>query len=350
MSKVLGAKQTIEKIRESDSRSVSNYVPHQILSEAVESPEFDVIVSEVRYDPTKLDDYFSPVGGGNVMPKTEIMYKIGEARGVRGIPEVSSSEPVYQEVDWSRLTTNDAAAPPELVRLMVGYKSRKQSWVLETDGSKRLSQVWEYTYNVWERSLEQWSENPGKYDTPAKRRAYFDREMKHAAQKAEYKAHSKTIRELAGMPTGYRKASLRDGWMSFYRVQLSIEAQEKDAAARRIGMATGGNDGGRAAVAALFGPEAAAALPEPEAPAASTAPAPQAAPRWLIAAETLAEYAAETKLSDENGKNLSALISTLQEKGDEVFDTPDWENVFAWFDYFEGPEGARRIDHGLARP
>ena len=357
MDKITGAKQTLERISKALPGSISNYVPLDI--DKFMPDEFVAVASEVMYDPANLTESFSPVGGGMVMPTTKLMYKIGEARGVIGGVK-SESYAVYEEVDWSRMESNDPAAKPDLVKMKVGYKSIKQSKVLEPDGSYRLSNIWEVTYNVWERCCEDWSKSPEKHNTAASRRQHFDNEMKFAAQKAEYKAHSKTIRELAGLPTGYRQNSLTDGWMTFHKIQRSQEAVKLDAAARRSAMAKGVSDGGADATVALFGSDPVAALPEPE-PSdddilvdfdASPPQAEAQKPEHERARDALAQYVAEGFVNDKPAELdlANQMIEWINKWGEQCTTDPQkWQKVLAHIKKVEeSVDDGRYVDHGLA--
>lgn len=363
-NKIIGNTQTLQKIQSADSRSLSNYVPNN-LSDLLDGTEYIAVASEVKYNPNKIEDYFSPIGGGNVMPKTEFMYKVGEARGVNGIAEVSQTLPIYEMVDWNRLAGNDPAAVPEMVKFKIGYKASKQSWVLEPDGSRRISQVWEVTFNVWDRCCKMWSDNPGKYKTPSSRRAHIDEEMKFAEQKASYKAHSKTIRQLAGMPTGYKKGQLTDGWMTFHKIQSSPEAVKMDRMARRAGMARGSDAPGLAAGKA-FGPEAGIAAAALSVPAGEMAVSDTAAPPdfqceteppapapWEILRDTIGEYLTAGYITEEAAKNtVTGILAWCEEKKETAENSEKWADAVTWLYYVEDsmvPDG-KAIDHGLPRP
>ena len=58
-------------------------------------------------------------------------------------------------------------------------------------------------------------------------------------QKAETKAHEKTIRELAGLHTGYRAEDLKEGRLIFAKVRRSKEILQAEAAARLSAMSRG---------------------------------------------------------------------------------------------------------------
>jgi len=94
---------------------------------------------------------------------------------------------------------------------------------------------------------------PSKYDTTFKRNAHFNKELKFAHAKAETKAHSKSIRELAGLMTGYTAADLTEGRFIFAKVRKSKEALKLEQAANLSRI----SNSGQASPAAnlLFGPE-----------------------------------------------------------------------------------------------
>ena len=84
------------------------------------------------------------------------------------------------------------------------------------------------------------------------RRSHFDSEMKFAHAKAESKAYLKTIRELAGMPTGFQSADLTSGKMLFARIRRSKAVLKMETAARISAMSRGIES--QPAKAMLFGP------------------------------------------------------------------------------------------------
>lgn len=211
--------------------------------------EFEAVVTEVLFDPKNLADSFSNVGSKSNpswQPKVELMYKIAEACGISGGDE-SETQPMVEEVDINPMLMKPIEAPPTYRRMTVGRSVSKRSSRLMEDGSLLWSSLCTAEYNVWERCMELWSKeesdsigytkplsynNTPKYDNQYKRRAHFDSEMKFAHAKAETKAYVKSIRELAGMPTGFSTADLASGKFVFARIRRSKMVLKMETAAR----------------------------------------------------------------------------------------------------------------------
>ena len=209
--------------------------------------EFEAVVTEVKFDPKNLAESFSNVGLNNNpawQPKVELMYKIAEACGISGGDE-SETQPMVEEVDINPMLMKPIDAPPTYRRMTVGRSVSKRSSRLMEDGSLLWSSLCTAEYNVWERCMELWSKEESytegykkpakydnKYDNQYKRRAHFDSEMKFAHAKAETKAYVKSIRELAGMPTGYSTADLASGKFVFARIRRSKMVLKMETAAR----------------------------------------------------------------------------------------------------------------------
>lgn len=239
--------------------------------------EYEYIITEVLFDSKKLDDSFANVGSKDSpswMPNPELMYSIAEACGISG-SEASETSPIVEEVDINPMLMKGIEANPTYRRMAVGRSVSKRSSRLMEDGSLLWSSLCTSDYNVWERCLELWSKEemytegytkenrfPSKYDTTYKRRAHFDSEMKFAHAKAETKAHLKTIRELAGLPTGFSTADLASGKFVFARIRRSKALLKMETAARLQAMSRGLYGG---ASAQLFGPQESAfdELPPP---------------------------------------------------------------------------------------
>ncbi len=213
--------------------------------------QFEVVISKVEYDKNNLENDFSNVGSKDFpayMPDPQLMYRIAEAKGICGGHE-SQSESIVEEVDINPMLMKPLSDLPTYRKMVVGKRVTKQSYVLQDDGTERWSSPCTIEYNVWERCQELWSKeesvtngyktegkHPSKYDTMYKRKAHFDAEMKFAQSKAETKANLKTIRELAGMMTGFSREDLKTGFLIFSRVRRSQDSLKVEAAAA---MATG---------------------------------------------------------------------------------------------------------------
>jgi hypothetical protein len=164
--------------------------------------------------------------------------------------------------------TADINAIPNMVRMTVGRTVKKFSEVMQEDGTMRRSSVCTSSYNAYERCCELWSKEeqytdgyskagqyPNKYQTRWQRRAHFDNELKFAGAKAETKAHLKTIRELAGLMTGYKADDLKSGVLVFVKIRRSSAILKMESAARLTALSRGERQD---PAALLFAP------PEPE--------------------------------------------------------------------------------------
>ena len=264
MSKVYGDKKNIDDARASKSGSKEAYINWDAINDLPD--EFEAMITAVEYDPKKLDTSFINVGtqsSPSWYPRTDLMYKIAEACGVSGQQE-SDVGPMIEEVDINPMLLKGMTDEPTYRRMTVGRLVSKQSSRLMEDGTKILSSNCTSEYNVWERCVEAWSKEemytdgyakqgkfPSKYDNPYKRKAHFDGEMKFAHAKAETKAYAKTIRELAGMPTGFAPSDLVTGKLFFARIRRSKAVLKMETAAR-IGAISRGVDPQKAQKA-LFG-------------------------------------------------------------------------------------------------
>ena len=229
--------------------------------------QYEVVISAVEFD-VKKD--FPDIGNGNYMPSPALHYKIAEAKGISG-GEKSLIEPIYEDVNISEMNREDT---PNFQKMVVGYRCTKYSTVMEEDGTERRSSACTIDYNVWNRMLELWAKEemytegytkqgkyPPKYDTKWKRKAAFQAEVKFAMQKAETKAHEKTIRELAGLKSDYRAEDLKSGRFIFAKVRRSREILQAETAARLTAM----SKGIEAPQQLLFGEPEPIPEPEPEA-------------------------------------------------------------------------------------
>ncbi len=326
--------------------------------------EYEAILSKVTFDEKNLAKDFSDVGGGNWMPQPSLMYRIADARGIEG-GDKSTTEPVIETVDINPLLMKPLGTPATLQQMIVGRRVSKFSTVLEEDGKQRRSSLCTVIYNVWERCLEVWAaeevETDGykkindktKYHTPARRQLHFQKEMKFAHPKAETKAHEKTIRELAGMMTGYKAVDLQSGYMIFSRVRRSSDSMKAETAARLAAIL-----GGAAAPALppVFGDQA----PTTEAPApvrhveeaASFDTTPPPPPPTLTKRQqminVLREYVQVGAISQDNRPAADAMIKWLLATPEAESDTDFWPKCLKNLAIFEKkiPENVR-VKHNI---
>ena len=252
MSRIFGDGPTIDRARKAPAGDRGVYVNFDAIQELPE--EFEVVLTSVKYDPLRLEKSFSNVGTKTEpswMPNPDMMYKIAEACGING-GDISETKPMLEDIDINPMLLKPMTDAPTYQKKNVGRSVSKQSSRMMEDGTQRFSSLCTAEYNVWERCLELWSKEesytdgyskpgqyPNKYDSAFKRRAHFDAEMKFAHAKAESKAYLKSIRELAGMPTGYKKDDLTSGEMVFARVRRSSQVLKMETAARLTAISNG---------------------------------------------------------------------------------------------------------------
>ena len=279
MSKIIADKSVLDYCKKAAPGNKTVYVNMDAINELPD--QFEVILTELKFD-HKTD--FSDVGNGNLMPTPALMYRIAEAVGISG-GDNSITEPVIEEVDINPMLIKSLESEPTFRKMIVGRRVTKFSTLLQEDGTLRRSSPCTSIFNVWERCLELWSAEEAntkgydssivkhypdgnayfeytwknqvkkkslKYDTTFKRRAHFNAELKFAHAKAETKAHNKTIRELAGLMTGYTADDLKDGKFIFSKVRKSREALKLEQAAN-LSRISGGNEPSVAGNL-LFGP------------------------------------------------------------------------------------------------
>jgi hypothetical protein len=290
MSKrIFGDAETIKRAREAGT--ANNYINWDAINELPE--EYEAVITEIKFDPKKLDADFSPVDGKNGdtwMPQPQMMYRIAEACGISGGPD-SQVEPLIEEVDINLMLMKPMDAEPTIRKMIVGRQVTKYSERLQEDGTFLKSSPCTVAYNAYERCcglwaneekstngydssiVKQWASGDKyvhveykkngktesfdaalKYDTPYKRKAHFYEELKFAHAKAETKAHEKTIRELAGLQTGYKTDMLASGSLTFAKIRRSREILKMESAARLGAMSRGEV----APVRQLFAPDVAA--------------------------------------------------------------------------------------------
>lgn len=208
--------------------------------EAIEAlpEEFDVIITDVKFDPKRLENSFTNVGTNNNpawYPKTELVYDIAEARGILGYGE-KTIETITEEVDINPMLCKPLDAEPAMRIMPVAVRVTKKSKVLCEDGTFRPSSPCTNEFNYWDRANLDWLNdekyNNGKYKTPLLRKLRYMELKKFAIQQAETKAFVKTVRELAGLPTGFKTEDLQGGKLTFFKIVRSKTIIKLETAAR----------------------------------------------------------------------------------------------------------------------
>ena len=218
--------------------------------EAVEElpPQFETVITTIRY---KKENDFADIGNKKFMPNPDLLYKIAEACGISGCGD-SLSEPIFADININPMYCKTLLDEPVYRNLQIGTKVTKRSQRLQEDGTFTYSSACTQEYNVWNRCMEDWSKEEKwtqgytlpakfgkyKYQSPYNRQAQFYAELKFASAKAETKAHGKTIRELASLPTGFDSADLT-GVLMFSKVRKSRKAMQAEMAAHLTALEKG---------------------------------------------------------------------------------------------------------------
>lgn len=341
MSKIFGNKETINRAKNAKPGDKSTYINFEAINDLPEG--YEVVVTEVKFDPKNLGDDFSNVGSKEKpkwMPQPHLMYKIAEACGISGGDD-SIVEPLMETVDVNDMAMKPIDAEPTYRKMKVGAKVVKYATRIQEDGTPLRSSQCTIEFNVWDRCLELWSKEemytdgytksskyPNKYDTPHKRKAHFQSEMKFAHAKAETKAYLKAIRELAGLMTGYKTEDLKDGILIFSKIRRSREVLRMETAARLQAISRGN---GSTATAMLFGDTAPESLPD-----ITTEPEPEPEPDIFDAEPGDPEKSNQDKFIaalNEYIKNdliVSEQSDTAMKLLNWLTGTPDAENSNIW--------------------
>ena len=266
-SKIYGDPEAIKRAENAQPGDKTVYVNMDAIRELPD--EYEVVYTNVEFDPAHLDKAFSNVGSDknpSWFPRTELMYAIGEACGISGGDD-SRQEPIVEEIDINPMLMKPITDEPTYRRMTIGRRVSKYSTRLMEDGTLMRSSICTSDFNAWEYCMEAWSKEEmytdgyskkgkydNKYDSQYRRRAHFQgtEGMKFSARKAETKAHCKTIRELAGLPTGFSTEDLKEGKLTFARVRRSREILKAETAARLSAISNGFNPDAKRISGPLF--------------------------------------------------------------------------------------------------
>jgi hypothetical protein len=186
---------------------------------------FRPVVTVVKSTP----DDFHEIKGGNLMPKSHQVDRMGEASGVTFVAEHCRVDKVDRYV-W------------------VGRAQGKRRM---PDGTWRHSAVHEYEYDAELRSEETaMNDTKGRYKTDMAKRRLLLETAKFGRQRAATGARLKVIRELVGVPTAFSRGQIQEGRaFVFARIDVNSDAMLENPELRRAAIehATG-------AASSMYGP------------------------------------------------------------------------------------------------
>ena len=219
--------------------------------------QYEPVFSELNFDYKSLEKHFSNVGTDEKpswYPKTETAYKIAEMCGISGCDE-KTIEQIYEDVDSNMLNIGEKYRDEEILRRRkVGVRVTKKSMRFCEDGSWRFSSPCSNDFNFWNRACREFLneedytdnyahqdkfKNPFKYNSKTKRLKRLYELEKFATQQAETKAFIKTVRELAGLPTGFKTDDLKDGKLVFVKYLKSKSYLKAEMAAKLSALSQG---------------------------------------------------------------------------------------------------------------
>jgi hypothetical protein len=182
---------------------------------------FRPVVTVVKSTP----DDFHEIKGGNLMPKSHQVDRMGEASGVTFVAEQCRVEKVGRYV-W------------------VGRAQGKRRM---PDGTWRHSAVHEYEYDAELRAEETaMNDTKGRYNTEMAKRRLLLETAKFGRQRAATGARLKVIRELVGVPTAFSRGQIQEGRaFVFARIDVNSDAMLENPELRRAAIehATGAASG-----------------------------------------------------------------------------------------------------------
>lgn len=229
----------IKRYGEPDLNKKNNFINYDAIDSLPD--ELEMVISELKFDPKKLYEYFTNVGTEKKpswYPQTDVMYKIAEMCGIQGTT-YKSVEWITNEVDINPLLMKSIMDEPTMRKIITSARVTKQSKILCEDGRFRLGTPETNEFDFFTRACldfikdEEYNNGkPNKYKTSISRQRRLLESKKFAIQQAETKAFCKTIRVLAGLPTGFLTKDLEEGKLIFHKFIKSKRIQKMETAAR----------------------------------------------------------------------------------------------------------------------
>ena len=206
------------------------------------SQQYEPVVTVLELDPS----HFADVGQGNMYPMKSATNQIADAAGVSFTTNCGTKE----KGSWAGVKVRDEGGlfSVEGDYAVIGWAQGQR---LKPDGKTRLSSVREYEFNVVDRAnmdfLSDADKQQPRYRTIAQARKHLLELKKFATQRASTGAQLAVIRELAGVPTAFKKGEVGKP-MLFSQI---IESNQYKVDMARELMQT--SDGRQAVAGALFG-------------------------------------------------------------------------------------------------
>lgn len=207
------------------------------------SQQYEPVVTVLELDPS----HFADVGMGNMYPMKSATNQIADAAGVSFTSNCGTKE----KGSWAdvKVTQEDGVFTVSGDYAIVGWAQGQR---LKPDGKTRLSSVREYEFNVVDRANLDFISDAEKSDRKryrglAQARKHLLELKKFATQRASTGAQLAVIRELAGVPTAFKKDQI-DKPMLFSQI---IESNKYKVDMARELMQS--SDGRQAVANSLFG-------------------------------------------------------------------------------------------------
>jgi len=128
---------------------------------------------------------------GSFTPGKAVLDRVADASGISYLQDNCGVK--IEKIDTPYLGFSD-----------LRYVGFAQGEVTEPDGTKRRSSVCEYEFDVMIRAEEEFLKNNTKYTSEIAKKRYVLGLMKVARARANTGARSRVVRELTGMPTGFK--------------------------------------------------------------------------------------------------------------------------------------------------
>jgi len=224
-------------------------------------------------------------------PHPDLMNRIAEKRGISGTLK-STIETIIEEININPLLCRKLEDPPTIQKKIVGMRVTKVGYTLEVDGTLKPSLPCTVDFNVWNRCCNEWAKEEEKtngydktiqktmpngnayyeleyydsnkkktvsykffpkYNTKFKRNAHFEKLKLFDQRNADTKSKNVVVRTVVGMPTGFSRQDLKEGYFIVYRICRSREILKLETAANLTRISQGGEPSPAGKL--LFGPE-----------------------------------------------------------------------------------------------